>query len=231
MAIKSFGFRTREELAQRLAADTAQALAAPILKEGKAVLAVSGGSTPILMFEALSRHDIPWQKVFVTPVDERWVDPTHERSNARLIQTHLLKNAASAATFIPLYRDTPEPEDKLAAIQDRIEKLGPPSAVILGMGIDGHTASFFPQGDHLATATNLETTDLVLPIRAPGAGETRITITLPWIISANFLALHIEGKEKSESFERALSHGPAHEMPIRSILSAPNVELKVYWTG
>lgn len=231
MAVRSHGFRTKGELAESLAAAIAEALGRAIERDGKAVLAVSGGSTPKLMFEKLSRTVIDWSKVSVTLVDERWVDDRNERSNARLVKTHLLKNSAAGARFVPLYEAAETPETGLERVSERIGALGRPTAVILGMGADGHTASFFPGGDCLHEATDLATDALVSPMRAEGAGEPRITLTLPVILSADFLALHIEGAEKSEVLEKALTPGPIEDLPIRAVLSAPDTELHIYWTG
>src|SRR5512133_131039 len=95
-------FEAREALAETLARDVADELERAIEAKGRATLAVSGGTTPKLFFEKLSELDIPWSRVSVTLVDERQVPETSERSNARLVRTHLLRNRAAAAHFIPL---------------------------------------------------------------------------------------------------------------------------------
>ena len=99
----------------------------------------------------------------------------------------------------------------------------------LGMGTDGHTASFFPGGDNLDAATDPATDVLFMPMTAPGAQETRITMTLPAIVSAKYLVLHIEGEEKRRVYEEALKDGPANDMPIRHVLRHPDAKLHVYW--
>uniref|UniRef100_UPI003784C0FB 6-phosphogluconolactonase n=1 Tax=Aestuariivirga sp. TaxID=2650926 RepID=UPI003784C0FB len=85
-------FGSRGELADALARDVEADLARALAARGTALLAVSGGSTPALFFERLSRAPIDWRKVRVTLVDERQVPETSDRSNARLVRQHLLRH-------------------------------------------------------------------------------------------------------------------------------------------
>ena len=209
-------FESREGLAAGLAHDVAAALRRSVAQKGSALLAVSGGITPQLFFETLSHVEIPWEKVTVTLVDERQVPETNERSNARLVRTFLLRHLAAAARFVPLY-NSPE-----AAL------LGPLDAAVLGMGIDGHTASFLSGGDRLAEALDPSEQRRIIEINAPGAGESRLTLTLPVILASAFIALHIEGEEKRVILNQALSEGPIEAMPIRAILQA-QAPIIVYW--
>ena len=209
-------FEAREALAEGLARDVADELARAIEAKGRATLAVSGGTTPKLFFDKLSMIDIPWSRVSVTLVDERQVPESSERSNARLVRAHLLQNRAAAARFVPLV-DNPD-DAKLPAFD----------VAVLGMGNDGHTASFFPGGDTLSEAIDAETPKRLIAISAPGAGEPRLTFTLPVLESAGRLALHIEGAEKKQVLAKALAAGPAEDMPVRAVLrSAAPVTL--YW--
>lgn len=210
-------FEAREDLAQSLAQDVADELWRAIEAKGKATLAVSGGTTPKLFFDKLSRMDLPWQRVTVTLVDERQVPETSDRSNARLVRDTLLRNKAAAAVFIPLTGS------------EAAERLPPFDVAILGMGNDGHTASFFPGADRLAEALDSGTQSKLVAITAPGAGEPRITFTLPVLEQSGRLKLHIEGAEKKSVLAEALADGPEEAMPVRAILrSATPVTL--YWS-
>ncbi|MCK0206509.1 6-phosphogluconolactonase [Starkeya koreensis] len=216
-------------LAAALADYVGAALAARVARDGMASLAVSGGRTPTRFFEALSTRDLPWSKIAVTLVDERWVRESSDRSNARLVRQHLLINRAADARFVPLANDAPTPEDGLFAVNEALEDLAwPLAAAVLGMGDDGHTASFFPNGDHLEEAIDPQATLGLIPMRAPNAGEPRITLTLPVLLGADALALHIEGAAKRPVLDKALGEGPASEMPIRAVLRADR-PLDIFW--
>jgi 6-phosphogluconolactonase len=209
-------FADRQRLAVALAVDIASRLRQLLDANGKAVLAVSGGTTPGLFFDWLSQADIDWAKVTVTLVDERQVPETSERSNARLVKTRLLQNKAAAARFVPLY-DNPQAVDCL-----------PLDIAILGMGNDGHTASFFPGGDTLAEAIDPATTRKLIALSAPGSGEPRLTFTLPVLLAASHHILHIEGSTKRATLDRALTDGPVEDMPIRAVLRSAT-PLTLYW--
>jgi 6-phosphogluconolactonase len=217
--------------AAALAERIAERLRTALAERGHALLAVSGGSTPKDLFTCLSREKLDWSKVQVTLVDERWVPDTDERSNARLVASLLLQHAAAAADFVPLYTGAATPEAGLASANQRIDALPLPfDAVVLGMGDDGHTASFFPGGDHLAEALDLDGHARVLPMRAPGAGEPRITLSLPTLLETRALYLLIAGEKKRDLLADArLGLGAARDYPVRAVLTQQRVPVAVYW--
>ncbi len=224
-------FTDNQALAVALAEQLAARLREGIAERGRALLAVSGGSTPRHLFERLSREALDWSKVQVTLVDERWVPESNERSNAGMLKATLLQHAASAAQFVPLYADAPTPEAGLATVRARMASLALPfDAVVLGMGNDGHTASFFPGGDRLPEALDPNNPVHVLPMRAAGAGEPRITFTLSALLDTRALYLHIEGEAKRELLAHARQGvGEAANYPVRAVLTQQRVPVAVYW--
>jgi len=229
MTIDRRSFADKPTLAKELAEAIADRIRTAIAERGSAAIAVSGGSTPGKFFNALGKtKDIEWDKVVVTLVDERWVDETSDRSNALLVNEKMLQGPAAVARFFPLYSggDAPTPE-AIAKTNALLADLPQPfAAVILGMGNDGHTASFFPGGDTLDEA--LTAKGPVVSIRAPGAGEPRVTFTLPRLLETDGLYLHIEGDEKAEVLDKALGDGPVEDMPIRAVLRS-GAPVSVYW--
>ncbi len=230
MMLTRHDFESGDALTQALAGAVAKNLNSAIKERGCASMAVSGGSTPVLFFDALSRIDsINWAKVVVTLVDERWVDVNSSRSNAGLVAAHLLQGPAAAARFIPLFGGGKQPTpERVAKVNTQLKTLPRPfAAVVLGMGSDGHTASFFPGGDALQEA--LSQPGPAIAISAPGAGEARITLTLPFLLGADGLYLHVEGPEKAETLSRALADGEVAEMPVRAVLKQKQKPLNLYW--
>lgn len=229
MTIERRSFADKSTLAKELAESVADRIRAAIAERGSASIAVSGGSTPGKFFQALGKtKDIDWSKVVVTLVDERWVDETSDRSNAALVNEKMLQGPAATARFFPLYSGGDEPSDAAIAKTNALmaDLPRPFAAVVLGMGNDGHTASFFPGGDTLDAA--LTAPGPTLAIRAPGAGEPRVTFTLPALLKTEGLYLHIEGEGKAGVLETALGDGPVEDMPIRAVLRS-GAPVTVYW--
>jgi 6-phosphogluconolactonase len=216
MIVEKHIFKTGAELSQKLAEDVASWLRAAITKKDFAILAVSGGSTPKPFFAQLSKLQLEWSKVQITLVDERQVPEDNARSNAKLVKELLLQNLAAKAQFIPLFEN---PNAKNLKAFD---------VVILGMGNDGHTASFFPGGDNLVAALDLNVEQDILEINAPAAGEPRLTFSLARLLAATHLCLHIQGKDKDVVLQKALSADDQLEMPVRAVLHSAK-PLSLYW--
>src|SRR5690606_16259051 len=96
-------FPTHDAWAEAAAARLAEALAAAIAADGRAVFAGAGGSTPSPIYARLAQADLDWAHVVATLVDERYVPETSPDSNAALMKRVLLTGRASAARFVPLY--------------------------------------------------------------------------------------------------------------------------------
>lgn len=221
-------FETRDELAAGLAARVAKTLKTAIAERGAAFLAVSGGTTPGRFFAALSREKLDWSKVTVTLVDERFVPETSPRSNAALAKSSLLQNEAAAARFAPLFHEASSVEQGADLADADLRTLPwPLDAAILGMGADGHTASFFPDAKDLDTLLDPASARLVMPVHAETAGETRLTLTLPALVHAGLLVVHIEGAEKRSVIEAALAADKA--LPIRTVIERAPRAAEVYW--
>ena len=151
----------------------------------------------------------------ITVIDERQVDETSPRSNAALVKAALMQNESAAAVFVPLFQN-PNAAD-----------LPNFDVAILGMGDDGHTASFFPGGDTLAEALSPSAPPL-LAISAPGSGEPRLTFSLAKILNSREIILHIQGADKAATLETALGQGDVLEMPVRAVLRSSK-QVEIYW--
>lgn len=211
----------REFLMLGLANVIAGQLADFLRRDGKATLSVPGGTTPGPIFDTLSGVDIDWANVAVVLNDERWVPESSERSNTRLVRERLLRGRAAQARLLPLYAPADTPEEMLEALDDGLKAHLPISVLLLGMGTDMHTASLFPGADRLEEALSSSAPNL-LPMRADGAGEPRITLTAPVLRGAFNIHLLITGPEKREALDRAMTLTPM-EAPVRAILDNATV--------
>lgn len=211
----------REFLMLGLANVIAGQLADFLRRDGKATLSVPGGTTPGPIFDTLSGVDIDWANVALVLNDERWVPESSERSNTRLVRERLLRGRATQARLVPLYAPADTPEEMLEALDDGLKAHLPISVLLLGMGTDMHTASLFPGADRLEEALSSSAPNL-LPMRADGAGEPRITLTAPVLRGAFNIHLLITGPEKREALDRAMTLTPM-EAPVRAILDNATV--------
>lgn len=217
--------QARQQLAEQLAEAVFQALQEDLSHQDRALLVVSGGSTPVPFFKALASKSLPWERLDITLADERWVSEESPDSNARLVREHLLQGAASLANFIPLTCDASTPEEGVETVAQQAASLAwPASVVILGMGGDGHTASLFPDSRELDLA--LATDELLVAVRTPSQPQPRITFSADRLHQARRHFLHITGDDKRAVLAKALNGDDVRQLPVRVFLTCP---LAIYW--
>ncbi len=208
-----------------LAQDIAQRLADAIDLRGVAVLCVSGGKSPIALFEALRVQPIDWSRVRVTLTDERCVPCTHPDSNASLVRQHLLQNRASAAQFVAMVAEVDGPLPPPAILAQTaslaLQAAGRVDVLVLGMGADGHTASLFPHASNLVEALNPNNPDACVAIELPqppaNAPYARVTQTLAQILHARHIVLPLSGADKLATL-RLAQMGINNAYPISHVL-------------
>jgi 6-phosphogluconolactonase len=223
-------FETPEALAEALAAQIGKKLQAAIDARGEATLTVSGGKTPVLLFPALSAVEIDWSKVTVMLVDDRFVPPVSERSNERLVREKLLQKAAAKARFIGLYSDAQSVEAAASSADARLRNFPfPPDVVVLGIGLDGHTASFFPDAGNLDALLDPGAAEAVLPVHSATAGEPRLTLPLARFIDAPFVTLHIEGSGKRDVLMSALGAASGTAPPVAAVFRHAANPVQIFW--
>ncbi len=215
-------------LTAALAQHVAKRLKEDLLAQDEAVLVVSGGRSPVPLFQALASQPLDWARVAVTLADERWVAPDDPDSNEALVRDHLLKGRAAEARMVPLYTGGATPEAAVSTVSAALDRLTKPfSQVILGMGEDGHTASLFPGAAELAHGLSTEAP--VLAVRPPYAPHARLSLSLHALLQSRDIALMISGPAKRLILEQALGEGPVEALPVRAILRQTAVPVTVYW--
>lgn len=228
----------KEALAHMLSDDIVGRLQAAISSGKGASLVVSGGSTPAPVFACLSDADIDWSRVKVTLADERWVPPGHSDSNESFVRDTLLVNKAASAQFVSLYRDGISPELAVTEVAIDLKQMAIPfTAVILGMGNDGHTASLFPDapGAQLSRAMDLNNTEGLALMHPASVSQTRITLTRRALMNANHRYLHITGEQKCQVLYDAIGDTPGEGYrdgmaPVSGLLLESPESASVFWS-
>lgn len=221
-------FNSKTILAQFLAKNIAMLLKDAIEKRGEVTLLVSGGNTPKLFFEELSLLKLDWQKVKIGLVDERYLSSEDINSNENLVKNYLLINEAKNANFIGMYQENIAFIDAVEICNKTYEKeFEQIDILVLGMGIDGHTASIFPEVENFSELINLENDKFCMGVIPKTAPFDRITLSLKAILEAKNIFLHLEGEEKYQVFNEALKS--KNKYPISNIL-LDNKKIEVYYS-
>lgn len=206
-----------------------------LAQNGKASLALSGGSTPRGLYTRLGAEQLDWRNVQVTLVDERFVPPDHDASNERLVRETLLQGPGANADFVGMWHADTNIEGASKACDTALKQFSSPfDVVVLGMGDDGHTASWFANATGLNAALDRNTDALCVPVSAhnsPVAGTHihRLTLTLAAIAGAGFCVLALRGDSKRAAYARAQADGPIEDMPVRALLRQPPQDFWPCW--
>ncbi len=198
-------------------------------------VAISGGHTPKRFFQLLGEDQkatsLPWDKIHLFWVDERYVPPDSEWSNYKL----------AADTFLPkvtipqenIHRIPTEHSDFMASasyyeqtireVFHLAEKQIPEfDLVVLGMGVEGHTGSLFPN-----SYACFDTDDLACVVYVLDEKLTRVTLTHPVLCAASHLAVLVSGEEKAGILKEVLTSEPDEvRYPIHALWPALD---KITW--
>jgi 6-phosphogluconolactonase len=215
-----------DKLADSIAANLSQAIA----QRGLASLVVSGGNSPVRLFQALSTRPLDWSRVCVALADERWVEPTDSGSNEKLVRDNLLRDAAAAARFAGLKNGAPSPDLGAVSAWETFARVPRPFDVtVLGMGDDGHTASLFPHSPNLPNALDLAAAAGCIGMRAPTEPHARLSLNLSALLGSRLMYILILGEAKLRTFATASGAGPVQDMPVRAVLRQDHTPVEVVW--
>ncbi|MEM9483485.1 MAG: 6-phosphogluconolactonase [Cyanobacteria bacterium P01_F01_bin.116] len=196
-----------------------------IASRGRCSIALSGGSTPKPLYQALGQTDLPWEQLFIYWGDERYVPMTHADSNAKMTYEAWLNQVSIPADNIfTVPTETESPQDSADQYQQTLANsfgtndMPQFDIILLGMGDDGHTASLFP---HTAA---LNETELWVTVGQKG-DQPRITFTAPLINQARHVMFLVAGANKQTALSQVFA-ADADSAVYPSRLIAPVGELQ-----
>ncbi|AFY43688.1 6-phosphogluconolactonase [Nostoc sp. PCC 7107] len=197
-----------------------------IAQRGQFTIALSGGSTPKPLYEAIAAQDLPWDKIHVFWGDERYVPASHPDSNELMARRAWLDRvnipAANIHAVPTLDADPALSADKHEQDLREFFHTAPgefPSldVILLGMGDDAHTASLFPHTDALKVSDRLITV-------GNKDGNPRITFTYPFINTARSVIFVVAGANKRPALAKVFAP-QADDFSYPSRLIRPQGEL------
>jgi 6-phosphogluconolactonase len=197
-----------QALAERGAELIAQAARQAIQQRGQFLFAGSGGAVPWLMFEALAKQSLPWDKVHLFQVDERAAPDDDPDRNLKHLRETLIDRVSLPPDHL---HPMPVTEQDLAAAAGQyartLQQIAGPTPVLdlvhLGLGPDGHTASLVP-GDPV-----LDVTDRDVAITGVYQGRKRMTLTYPMLNRAAKILWLISGSSKADPVVRLCAGDPS----------------------
>ncbi|MBW4516913.1 MAG: 6-phosphogluconolactonase [Timaviella obliquedivisa GSE-PSE-MK23-08B] len=201
---------------------------AAVKERGICTIALSGGSTPKPLYEAIATQDLPWDKIHVFWGDERYVPPAHPDSNEGMARSAWLsKVPIPEGNIHPMPTDEPEPamaaqkhEIQLYEFFNTSSEIFPVfDIVLLGMGDDGHTASLFPH------TPALKVSDRLIAVGNKD-GQPRLTFTVPLINHARCVFFVVAGASKQPALTQIFAE-TGDDLAYPSRLIQPAGEL--YW--
>jgi 6-phosphogluconolactonase len=226
-------FQNAETMIRALADEIVSRLYEGVASRGAASLVVSGGTTPGALFDELSARAAPWDRVWITLADERWIAPDQDGSNEKLVRTRLLTGMAAGANLVALKTADASPKAAEARVNALVAAIPQPfDFMLLGMGDDGHTASLFPHAAGLETALDTKRPNLVQAIHADAAAATgeRLSLTLRAILDSRLIAILIRGDAKLAAYRKAAAGTDVLEAPVRALLNQSETPVRVYWS-
>jgi 6-phosphogluconolactonase len=226
-------FPDAREMFATLANEIVAHLKSAVESRGRASLVVSGGTTPETLFADLSEREAPWDKVWITLSDERWIPPSEDGSNEKMVRAKLLRGKAAAAHFVSLKTDDAKPQGGQTVIEARIAAMPRPFDVLLvGMGDDGHIASLYPDSPELKTILDTNKPALVHAVHAQSAAATgdRMTLTLRAILESKWIVILIKGDEKMKTYKLAKNGSDVSKMPVRALMEQSSVAVETFWS-
>ena len=189
---------------------------------------LSGGSCSLSLYKRFKEiSKVNWNKVKFGLVDEKWADNESKETNFHNISEALGETILQKTALTPLIYDLKD-ENKnlsLAKLSNSIF-LNEKSIVLLEIGLDGHTASLFPETVQTETALSEIHPDISLNI-APFHPKKRLTHNLKSLLNSKKIILNVSGNENEEILKRANKE----LLPVSYIMNTLSSEVEIFWSN
>ncbi len=228
-----FGFAHRQGVEDAVATALEASVSAAHGAGRRARIALSGGASPAPAYTKFASLTLDWSRVDIALVDDRWVDLDDAGSNEAMVIKAF--EAAKGVTIFGMKTPHVTPFEGEATLEPIYAALRPFDVVVLGMGPDAHTASWFPGSSQLMDCLDKNAAHTVIGVDASaapvsGAYPLRMTMTLPAIKEAEQVILLLFGDDKKQVLTRALDT-PAMNAPITAAIDACGERLVVFWAS
>ena len=204
-----------ENIAFKIAKSIASTLEESVLKKGYATFVVSGGNSPLEIFSHLNQMPIPWSKITIILGDDRMLDSGNSDSNDKLIRENLIINKAESAKYLSLIDPLVTPS-----------KLNFPFDIsLLGMGLDGHFASLFPE---LLANMSLFKVDAPYEIYISEnvlghPSHKRISMNLSMLLNCDRCILLVSSESKRAVLDQAIGDS---RLPVHHLINQNKVKIE-----
>ena len=219
------------ELAGAVAGDVQFVIESALEARGAAVIALSGGSTPVPIYTKLAAAKLDWKKVTSIPTDERIVPLGDKLSNVTMIGKAFLPKGARVMPIVP--QATADHKAAGRSADALMQDLHwPLDLCLLGMGEDGHTASIFPGPDYdeaLSGPRERRALGVMPDPLPPEAPVARVTLSRQGIVTAKALTVVITGEAKRKVLEQAIAQGESSRLPIGRVLADVELPVDIHW--
>lgn len=215
-------FASLPDASEALAEAVAIRLRALLAEQGRASLAVPGGTTPARFLAALGQHDLGWEQVTLLPTDERFVAADDVASNERMIREQFAPLREGRVGFLSFHGRGSDIEAAAAELSAELAQAPPLDLLVSGMGTDGHIASLFPGGEQAFLAAP----DSGIVVARPPGLPPRLSLSPARLTGAGWASLLISGSVKETVLAAAAERSAP--LPVDLLLARPR-GLDVYW--
>lgn len=235
--IKIQKYADREKLFAAVAMRCQRQLQLALEKYDEASFIIPGGTTPGPAFAQLAKSSLDWEKISIAQSDERWLPSDHPQSNQGLTARTLLIDNAKQANYVAMKNSHDKAVDgEEQCNSDYLRLAYPFSLTMLGMGLDGHIASLFPNSKPISEALDLQNTNPCIAIDGSGcpvAGDypERMSLTLSAILNSKLIILLLTGEEKLEVIDLAVKENQPEKYPVSALLNQSKTPVEIFWAA